>query len=226
MKKKILICQIVICIFLLVGGCKRKNDKFISEGRIEYDVTVLNDDGRDMASMIPHKMIIKFKNNKSCATMSAGMGLFATSFISNPETGTHTICMKLLNKKMVTVQNTFDIERENSEFAYELFPSNETKVIAGYNCLKVHVKPKSNNQQEFDIYYTKELDFTNPNFANPFYKIDGVLMEYQIKKMGFELRFTATSVLEEDVEDDNFTYTSDHKRISGKEMNDIFKDLQ
>lgn len=207
-------------------GCKRKNDKFISEGRIEYDVTVLNDDGRDMASMIPHKMIIKFKNNKSCATMSAGMGLFATSFISNPETGTHTICMKLLNKKMVTVQNTFDIERENSEFDYDLIPSKETKVIAGYNCLKVHVKPKHNNQKEFDIYYTKELDFTNPNFANPFYKIDGVLMEYQIKKMGFELRFTATSVTEEDVEDDNFTYTADHKRISGKEMNDIFKDLR
>jgi len=158
--------------------------------------------------------------------MSAGMGLFATSFISNPETGTHTICMKLLNKKMVTVQNTFDIERENSEFAYDLVPTKETKVIAGYNCLKVHVKPKNNHQQEFDIYYTKELDFTNPNFANPFFKIDGVLMQYQIKKMGFELRFTATSVTEEDIEDDNFTYTADHKRISGKEMNDIFRDLQ
>jgi hypothetical protein len=56
--------------------------------------------------------------------------------------------------------------------------------------------------------------------------LDGVLMEYQIKKMGFELRFTATTVVSEDVEDDNFTYTSDHKKITNKEMNDIFKDLQ
>jgi hypothetical protein len=211
---------------ILVGGCKRKNEKFISEGRIEYDVTVVNDDGSAISGMIPHKMTIKFKNNKSCATMSAGMGLFSTSFISNPETGTHTICMKLLNKKMVTVQNTFDIERENSEFVYDLIPLNEKKVIAGYNCFKVHVKPRKNNQQEFDIYYTKELDFTNPNFANPFHKIDGVLMQYQIKKMGIELQFTAASVTEEDVEDDSFTYTSDHKKISGKEMNDIFRDLQ
>lgn len=225
MKKKFLICHILICIFLVVG-CKQKDDKFISEGRIEYDVTVVNDDGSGMASMFPQKMTIKFKNNKSCATMSAGMGLFSTSFISNPETGTHTICMKLLNKKMVAIQNTFDIERENSEFVYDLVPTQEKKMIAGYNCFKVHVKPKNNNQQEFDIYYTKELDFTNPNFANPFYKIDGVLMQYQIKKMGIELRFTATSVTAEDVEDDNFTYTADHKRISGKEMNDIFKDLQ
>lgn len=225
MKKRVVVFHIIICM-ILVGGCKRKSEKFISEGRIEYDVTVVNDDGSAISGMIPHKMTIKFKNNKSCATMSAGMGLFSTSFISNPETGTHTICMKLLNKKMVTVQNTFDIERENSEFVYDLIPLNEKKVIAGYNCFKVHVKPRNNNQQEFDIYYTKELDFTNPNFANPFHKIDGVLMQYQIKKMGIELQFTAASVTEEDVEDDSFTYTSDHKKISGKEMNDIFRDLQ
>lgn len=226
MKKRFLVCQILILCIFLVAGCKRADDKFISEGRIEYDVTVVNDEGSSMANMIPRKMTIKFKNNKSSATMSAGMGLFSTTFISDPETGTHTISMKLLNKKLVAVQNSFDIERENNEFSYDYFPSNETKIIAGYKCFKVHVKPKRTDQKEFDIYYTKELDFINPNFANPFFKIEGVLMEYQIKKMGFELRFTATSVINEDVDDDNFTYTADHKRITNKEMNDIFKDLQ
>jgi hypothetical protein len=226
MKNKFLVCHIIALCILLVTGCKHKEEKFISEGRIEYDVVVVDDKGSGMASMIPHKMTIKFKNNKSCATMTAGMGLFATSFISDPETETHTICMKLLNKKMVTVQNAFDIERENTASSYDLIPTKETKIIAGYNCLKVHIKPRTNDQKEFDIYYTKELDFKNANFANPFHQLDGVLMEYQIKKMGFELRFTATAVINEDVEDDNFTYTSDHKKISGKEMNDIFKDLQ
>jgi len=158
--------------------------------------------------------------------MSAEMGLFAVSFIANPETNTNTVCMKLLNKKMVAVQNTFDIERENNEFQYDFIPSNETKMIAGYKCYKVHVKPKKKELDEFDVYYTKELDFKNPNFANPFHKIDGVLMEYQIKKLAFELKFTATSVVQEDIEDEYFTYTSDHKKISNKEMNDIFKDLQ
>lgn len=158
--------------------------------------------------------------------MSAEMGLFSASFIANPETSTNTICMKLLNKKMVAVQNTFDIERENDQFQYDFVPTDETKMIAGYKCYKVHVKPKKKDHEEFDVYYTKELDFQNPNFANPFNKIDGVLMEYQIKKLAFELRFTATAVIPEDVEDENFTYTSDHKKISNKEMNDIFKDLQ
>jgi GLPGLI family protein len=226
MKNKFVVCHIIAICILLVTGCKHKDEKFISEGRIEYDVVVVDDQGSGMASMIPRKMTIKFKNNKSCATMSAGMGLFATSFISDPETETHTICMKLLNKKMVTVQNTFDIERENSSLAYELIPTKETKVIAGYNCIKVHVRSKKELQKEFDIFYTKELDFRNPNFANPFHELNGVLMEYQIKKMGFELRFIATAIIKEEVEDDNFTYTADHKKISNKEMNDIFKDLR
>lgn len=225
MKKKLRAIPIVVC-FLLALGCQHKSEKFISEGRIEYSVKVLNGEGNMMAEMIPDKMIFKFKNNKSCATMSAEMGLFSASFIANPETSTNTVCMKLLNKKMVAIQNTFDIERENSEFQCDFIPTDETKIIAGYKCFKVHVKPKNKDQSEFDIYYTKELNFKNPNFANPFNKIDGVLMEYQIKKLAFELRFTATSVVQEDIEDENFTYTSDHKKISNKEMNDIFKDLQ
>lgn len=225
MKKKLITFPIVIC-FLLILGCQHKSEKFISEGRIEYDVKVLNGEGNMMAEMIPDKMIFKFKNNKSCATMSAEMGLFSASFIANPETNTNTICMKLLNKKMVAIQNMFDIERENNQYPCDLVPTNETKMIAGYNCFKVHVIPKRKGDDEFDIYYTKELDFKNPNFANPYNKIDGVLMEYQIKKMAFELKFTATAVVNEEIEDEDFTYTSDHKKISNKEMNDIFKDLQ
>jgi hypothetical protein len=144
MKKKLIAFPIVIC-FLLALGCQHKSEKFISEGCIEYSVKVLNGEGNMMAEMIPAKMILKFRNNKSCATMSAEMGLFAVSFIANPETNTNTVCMKLLNKKMVAVQNTFDIERENNEFQYDFIPSNETKMIAGYKCYKVHVKPKKRN---------------------------------------------------------------------------------
>ncbi len=226
MKKKFLICSILLVYIFPIIGCKRKDDKFISEGRIEYDVAVLNSNGSIMADMIPQKMTVRFKNDKSSSTMSAGMGLFYTSFISNPENGTNTVCMKLLNKKMVAVQNSFDIERENGEFAYDFIPTKETKTIAGYKCFKVHVKPKTSDQKGFDIYYTKELDFKKPNFANPFYKIDGVLMEYQFEKFGYELRFHATAVVNEEISDDNFTYTADHKKISNKEMNEIFKSLQ
>ena len=55
MKKK-LIAPIVVC-FLLILGCQHKSEKYISEGRIEYSVKVLNGEGNMMAEMIPDKMI-------------------------------------------------------------------------------------------------------------------------------------------------------------------------
>ncbi len=224
MKEKLL-GGILIIYILLVTGCKETDPTFISEGKIEYDVTVI-DQTSSMANMIPNKMTVKFKNDKSSATMSAGMGLFSSSFISDPETKTQIICLKLLNKKMVSVQNEYDILKEINDFPCEFIMTKETKFIAGYKCMKVHVKPKEAEVKDFDIYYTKGLNLKNPNFATIFHKIDGVLMEYQIKKMGFELRFTANSVTSEQVDDEVFMYTSAYKKISTSEMNEIFNGLQ
>ena len=179
-----------------------------------------------MAALAPSKMTIKFKNNKSCAEMSAGMGLFSTSFISDPEKKTLTQTVKLLNKKFSLVQNEAEIKAENDQYKFELIPTSEKKKIAGYNCEKAHIKMKDEYNTEFDIWYTKDLAIANPNFANPFYMVDGVLMEYQMKKFGLEMRFVAKAVKKEDVDDEVFELPPDFKPISAQEMNDLFESLQ
>jgi GLPGLI family protein len=210
---------------LLLAGCGTSNEKYISEGVIEYDAAVI-DQSNPMATLAPSKMFIKFKNNKSCAEMSAGMGFFSTSFISNPETKTLTQLVKLLNKKFYLIQNEADLKRENASYPVEITPTKETKLIAGYKCIKAHVKIKDENASEFDIFYTKELNIQNPNFANPYFMVDGVLMEYQMKKFGLEMKFTLKSVKKETVEDATFDLPSDYKKISQKEMNELFEALQ
>lgn len=210
---------------LLLAGCGTSNEKYISEGVIEYDAAVI-DQSNPMATLAPSKMFIKFKNNKSCAEMSAGMGFFSTSFISNPETKTLTQLVKLLNKKFYLIQNEADLKRENASYPVEITPTKETKLIAGYKCIKAHVKINDENASEFDVFYTKELNIQNPNFANPYFMVDGVLMEYQMKKFGLEMKFTLKSVKKETVEDATFDLPSDYKKISQKEMNELFEALQ
>lgn len=190
-----------------------------------YDATVV-DQANPMASLAPNKMTVKFKNNKSSAEMSAGMGLFSTTFISDPENKSMTQLVKLLNKKFSLVQDENSVKRENSSYPVEITPCKETKMIAGYKCEKAHVKLKDESASEFDIYYTKDLNIKNPNFANPYFTIDGVLMEYQMKKFGLEMKFTAKSVVNEDVDDESFELPSGYKPISEKEMNDLFMGLQ
>ena len=228
MKKYLLsviaIISVVLCL-ICCGHCKEDNGKFVSAGTIEYAASVV-DESNPMASLAPSKMTIKFKNNKSVAEMSAGMGLFSTSFISDPDTRTLTQLVKILNKKLSLVQTQVDIKKENDAYPMEITELKDTKMIAGYKCNKAHVKLKDDSATEFDVYYTKELSITNPNFANPFNMIDGVLMEYQMKKFGLEMKFTAKSIKKEDIDDALFERPADYKPVSADEMKTLFENLQ
>jgi GLPGLI family protein len=224
--KKHLLIAFASCLYILgFTGCSSSDEKFISEGSIEYDAAVV-DQSNPMASLAPNKMTIKFKDNKSCAEMSAGMGLFSTSFISDPETKSMIQLVKLLNKKFSLVQNESEIKKENALYPVEVKETKETKIIAGYKCKKAHVKVNDEFGTEFDIYYTKDLNIKNPNFANPFSMIDGVLMEYQMKKFGLEMKFIAKTVKCEDVDDTTFELPADYKAISKAEMDELFLGLQ
>jgi len=217
-----------ISVFLLLfvfGSCGDSIGKAADEGSIEYSASVV-DQNNSFATLAPSKMIIKFKNNKSCAEMSAGMGLFSTSFISDPEKKTLTQLVKLLNKKISLVQNATYIAKENDTYKFQITPLKETKMILGYLCQKAHVKIDDDFQTEFDVFYTSELKINEPNFANPFCSIHGVLMEYQMKKFGLEMKFIAKSVKKEAIDDATFELPSDYKPVSAEEMNSLFKSLQ
>jgi len=224
--KKLLYSFLGVLYILFAASCGQTDEKFISEGVIEYDAKVV-DESNPMASLAPNKMLVKFKNNYSVAEMSAGMGLFATSFISNPEEKKLIQLVKLLNKKFSLVQNEAEIKKENLSYPVDVKLVEGTKVIAGYNCKKAHVKLEDEyGVNEFDIYYTTELDIKDPNFANPYSMIDGVLMEYQLKKFGLEMRFTAKVVKNESIDDITFELPADYKKISQAEMNELFLGLQ
>ena len=222
---RIFLVAILSVFILFFLGCGHIDEKFISQGTIEYDASAV-DQENPMASMAPSKMIVKFKNNNSCAEMSAGMGLFTTSFVCNSQTNSLTQLVKLLNKKFALVLNAGELKKENDEYGIEVIPTSETKVIAGYKCLKAHIKSKDKSCSDFDVFYTQDLDLQNPNFANPFYMIGGVLMEYQLKKFGIEMKFTAKSIKKENIDDSIFDLPMDYKKVSKNEMDTFLKGLQ
>jgi hypothetical protein len=225
MKRRILLPCLLGITLAFVCSCGSDDGQNITEGIIEYDASVV-DQANPMANLAPSKMTMKFKDNRACAEMSAGMGLFSTTFISDPEARTLTQLVKLLNKKFSLIQNEKDIKKENDSYPVEIIPGKETKMIAGFMCKKAHVKVKDEYGTEFDIFYTNDLGIKDPNFSNPFYMIDGVLMEYQMKKFDLEMRFTAKSVKAEDIDDACFDLPADYKKISQKEMNELFENLQ
>ena len=89
----ILIVVLLLLLWKFCGHCKNDNGKAVAEGVIEYSAVAI-DQANPMANMAPSKMTVRFKNNKSIAEMSAGMGTLSPLApvggvcASSPATGT------------------------------------------------------------------------------------------------------------------------------------------
>lgn len=216
----------VFSMLVVNWGCNSDSDSDgINEGVIEFEASAV-DSNNPMADLAPNKMLVKFKDNKSVAEMSAGMGLLTMSFVSDYDKKIVTQLVKLLNKKYSSVSTEDDIKRENEASPIVIEKSNESKIIAGYRCKKAVVNFKDNSHLPFDIFYTDEIELEKPNWNNVFHEIDGVLMEYQLTRYNLELRFTAQRVVKATIEDSDFETPSDYKPISQKELEELFIGMQ
>lgn len=206
------------------SSCNYTNPKYISEGEIVYDAKVV-DENHPMAGLAPGKMTVKFKGNLFAAEMST-MGVFTTIFIANPNKKTMLTLVRMFDDKQASIDGEKAIQQDNDAYKLDLKETNETKEIAGYKCKKVIATMADDPTIKFDVFYTTELNVTAPNFSNPYSKINGMLMEYRLKKFGLEMTFTANHVSKESIPNETFELPAYYKVISRKEMDDLFKSLQ
>lgn len=222
MKEKFCFCIILLAFF--ASSCKYANPKFINEGVIEYDAKPV-DENNPMAGLAPGKMTVKFKDNMLAAEMST-MGVFTTTFIFNPNKKTLTQLVKVFDVKQACIDDEKAINTENKNYQLTFEETNEKKEIAGYSCKKVIATMVDDPSVKFDVYYTDELNITNPNAHTPYSQLNGMLMQYRLKKFGLEMEFTAKGVEKEKIANEEFELPAYYKVISKQEMDEFFKSIQ
>ncbi len=225
--------NIIIVLFLLLAGIASlffflpEDSKFnifhkdIKEGVIEFKAEAV--DEKEHASLtVPDKMVVKFKDNYSAAELEAGLGFAKMKFISDPKTNQFRSQVFFFEKKQSTM-NMEELKRTNYYLPeYEVEYGNKTKEIAGYKCKNATLK-FSDGSPSYDVWYTKDIGIKNPNWSNAYYKIDGVLMDYRLKKYGLELHFTATSVSEASIDPAYFTIPGDYEPVKNSELEKMFE---
>jgi GLPGLI family protein len=225
MKRKIILQVLLYSLVLTTYSCHYIKETFIdiSEGTIEYKLEYLNRDASFLiGNVYPDKLIYKFKDNNTCSQLSAGGGLFTTSVLTNYEKKTVDHLVKMINKKYVLHMDS--VQAKNSfedmpKITYTFF--DETKEIAGYICKKAQISFENNAKPGFYVYYTADISIQNANWCTPFDSIDGVLMEYQIKINGIEMKLAASQVSKADFEDVEFMVPKEYVSISKEEMDKI-----
>jgi GLPGLI family protein len=225
MKKKNTFYFLSVLLLFTVSACHYIKETFIdiSEGIIEYNLEYLNPDASFLiGNVYPDKLLYKFKDNNTTTELTAGGGLFATTVLTNYKDKTVHHMVKMINKKYVLnmdsalARTTFE---DVPNIYYTFF--DETKDVAGYVCKKAQISFKDNSKPSFFVFYTKEIHIENVNWCTPYDSIDGVLLEYQIKINGIEMKLTANQVKKESFKDEEFTVPKDYVAISKEEMDKI-----
>jgi GLPGLI family protein len=219
-----LFLMLVIATISVLSACKGSNSSGPTEGIIEYELKVLDNKNPILTTdLLPGTMVTRFKNNCMSQELSAGMGMFSTSFVSNLEKKSVYQTLQMLGKKYTCIADSvqlIDIISKEPVLKFELVPGE--KVIAGYNCKKAIAKYADESKPPIEVYYTEEISVKDPNFYFNYNQIKGVLMEFNVTRYMIEMRLTAKSVKNEEVPDSYFNVDSSSKMVSLEEMNGYF----
>lgn len=223
-----ILITIVSLSFIGCGGKSTGN----SEGIIAYKVTYPKMDRKNfMLDFMPKKMVLKFKDNRYKTSLSAGMGMFKTNFIINPEEHQFSQMVKLIDKKYILTLKGNEITKSISRLpTYNIEHTGETKKILNYVCEKAIITVNNASNDAFTVFYTDKINIENPNSTNQFEGINGVMLEYQYEKYGICMRFKAQDIKFTTIENSEFEIDQSYIAISeldmDKEMQDIFDSFQ
>jgi hypothetical protein len=223
-KRILFIFSFATIMMLTSCGGSKKTENSLTEGSIEYSAEVV-DHAHPMAGLAPSTATVKFKNNKYQIEMST-MGIFNTTFISDPSKKTLSQMVKFMDIKNACIQTEADLLAESKGYELKLEEVKGTKKIAGYVCKKMKATMINDPANTFDVYYTDELGLDSINNMGPYKQIKGMLMHYRLKKLGLEMCFTATSVKKEEIKDDAFEVPAFYKIVTRPEMEQLFADIQ
>lgn len=215
-----LICFLSIA--FLSQACSDFFKKDIKEGVIEFKSEAVFE--KDNGSMsVPDKMVVKFKDGYVAAELEAGMGFAKMKFISDPVKKEFLSQVFFIMEKKQSKMDFEEMKKTNYYLPdYEVEYGKKTKEIAGYNCKNATIKFKDGTPS-YEIWYTKDISIKDPNWSNAYYKVDGVLMDYRLKKYGLELHFTATSVSEATIDSSYFTIPAEFEPVKNADLEKLFE---
>jgi hypothetical protein len=216
---------IAILIAITVYSCKERGGKQIDQGEIHYTIEYSGNLG-SFRELMPKNLIVSFKDNKIHFDISAPIGNSGIFNLSNSEAGIFDTYISFLGYKYYYAANP-----DESPPGFEAMKgmnirkTSKTKEICGFNCKGAEVTFPSNPDTAYEIWYTTEIDIKNPNIANPFSEIDGVLMDFFFFMGDTKMFFSAETVYKKEIPDKTFERKEKYQRVSKEDISDFMDKL-
>ncbi len=184
---------IAIALIVLTISCKKhKQEGIFESGRIDYKITYLENNLTSISpNLLPKHMKLEFNQEYSTNVIEGFMGVFRLNNFTYFKRKRCSTLLEVLNKNYIYYGKRGDemcCFESMEDMSVKL--TDDTKVIAGLNCHKALVTINPTNES-FEVYYTNDIRLDDPNVTNPYKKINGVLVEFQLSLSGLKMKFTA-----------------------------------
>lgn len=216
-----IILSLAAILTLLYSSCRSNNGgRDIAEGEIHYNVDYSGGTGPVPKEFLPQNMIVYFKNDKILFEMISPFGNSGIQNLNNPEKGIFDSYFSL-----------FSIRYFYETQPGEMFPGFEMMQEAvirkgdkkaekcGFDCENAYVTFPLAGNQEFEIWFTKDISIENPNNLTPYQSIEGILMDFVFLFGPSTIHFTAENVYKKPVPDMQFERKRKFTRVSREDIN-------
>jgi GLPGLI family protein len=215
-----------LSISLFIISCSELK-KSRNQGIIEYEVIYLDSEEEyPVIGLMPEIMTVSFNSKCSKSKMVGFLGFFSTQIISDTKERVNYTLIKIQGKKYVCKETLDDgpfvnnnYENVNIEYA------SETKEIAGFLCKKAIVTFPNDKKNPIEVFYTDEINFSDPNKNTPFAAIEGVLLEFQLKLYKINMKFVASEIQHVDIPKEEFEIPPDYEFVTKEKIEELINDF-
>jgi hypothetical protein len=205
---------------LLLFSCKKLTTKKIKEGEIQYSITYLESDLNNIPTdLLPKKMILKFKGNKTFTEIDGFFGFFNISNVTDYSKSINWTYLKVYGYKYL-----FDGKRGEIAAGFggmadiKIEYTDNVKKIQGYECRQANIHLPNSNEGTLEVFYTMEFGPKHPNSSNPYKEINGIMLEFYLTLSKLKMKMVAENIIEKPIPDKFFKRQNDYKSIRKSQM--------
>jgi GLPGLI family protein len=189
MKKNTLVLLVLFATISLPVFSQKK----VSELTLVYDASISSGSPQPkMADAFDGATTtVYLKGNLSRSEMVSA--LFSSATIHDSRTGSAVVLREVSGQKLLirlTPQNWTEKNRRYDGITFT--NTNETKQIAGYNCVKAEARLADGST--FTVYYTTEIVPENKDYDYQFRSLNGLPLEYELSQGKFRIRYTVSKI--------------------------------
>ncbi len=167
--------------------------KTLTEGTLVYNMSVETGSGEPkIADMFDGATTtINLRGPMSRTELVSSLGREAT--IHDAAKGTGVVLKDYSGQKLMITLTAQDWADNNKKYDGIVFENtNETQIIAGFNCKKAIAKLK--NGTSFIVFYTTEVNLANKSYDEQFKTLPGLPVQYEMQSGNMKLKFTLASI--------------------------------